>query len=308
MLNDIFRTLMSFLSVFYFNKGISNSKDIYISDFIKKKIKTFKINKNNLKKTHIEFNKEILNLVKNGDLKNFLRKNFIQKMFFVHNRIFILRELNQLKNSHKWKFYEKLLVEDSIGNPIRYFLYPKSSGNRINHVYHLKVMEDELKINLKKDIKKVFEFGAGYGCMARIFSKISNKINYICFDTNYVNLLQFYYLKHINLDVGYKKKNKIYLISSLKKNSFKSDLFIANWSLSEVPLIFRENFFKVISSSKYILICFQEKFENINNLDYFSSLKMKLSKEYKIVIKRNLFYRGNFFFKQKHYFFLAKKL
>ena len=89
MLNDIFRTLMSFLSVFYFNKGISNSKDIYISDFIKKKIKTFKINKNNLKKTHIEFNKEILNLVKNGDLKNFLRKNFIQKMFFAHNRISI---------------------------------------------------------------------------------------------------------------------------------------------------------------------------------------------------------------------------
>ena len=56
------------------------------------------------------------------------------------------------------EFYKNLLIEDHIGNPIRYFLYFKSSGNRINHIYHLKVLEDELKIDLKKDIKVIFEF------------------------------------------------------------------------------------------------------------------------------------------------------
>ena len=229
-------------------------------------------------------------------------------MFFLQNRIFILKELNEIKKSKKWKIYKKLLIEDPVGNPIRYFLYSKSSGNRINHVYHLSVIENELKINLSKNIKTVFEFGAGYGCMARIFSKLSKKIKYICYDTDYVNLLQFYYLKHNNLNVGFNKNNKFYLTSNLKKSRNNNDLFIANWSLSETPINFRNKFFKVLSSSKYILICFQENFENIDNLKYFNLLKKKLSSKFKIVIKKNRFYKGNIFYKQNHYFFIGKKL
>ena len=33
------------------------------------------------------------------------------------------------------------------------------------------------------------------------FSKINQKIKYICFDTYCVNLIQFYYLKYNNLNV-----------------------------------------------------------------------------------------------------------
>ena len=47
-------------------------------------------------------------------------------------------------------FYKKLLIEDEVGNPVRYFLYPSSSGNRINHVYHLSVLIDEFKLDIKK--------------------------------------------------------------------------------------------------------------------------------------------------------------
>ena len=53
--------------------------------------------------------------------------------------------------------------------------------------------------------------------MARIFSKLNQKIKYTCFDTHCVNLLQFYYLKHNNLDVGFSKKNNFFLNSNLKK-------------------------------------------------------------------------------------------
>ena len=73
------------------------------------------------------------------------------------------------------KFFKYLIKEDHIGNPIRYFLYLESSGNRINHGYHLYILEKELNIYIKKEIKSVFEFG-DYGCMAK-FSKINkNKI------------------------------------------------------------------------------------------------------------------------------------
>ena len=56
-------------------------------------------------------------------------------MFFVHNRLFIYKELKTFKYSSKWNFYKKLLIEDNVGNPVRYFLYPNSSGNQINHVF-----------------------------------------------------------------------------------------------------------------------------------------------------------------------------
>ena len=107
-----------------------------------------------------------------------------------------------------------MLTEDDIGDPIRYFLYTKSSGNRINHIYHLQVLCNEFNLDIK-EIKEVFEFGGGYGCMARIFSKINNKINYTIFDTKIVNLLQFYYLKSLNLNVDFHKE-KIKLISQIK--------------------------------------------------------------------------------------------
>lgn len=306
--SNILRTLLGCLSFWHFNQNPSLKKDSSIRKEILKKLDKTSFKKKNLKKTHIEFNKNILDLLKNKDLKNFLRKNFVQKMFFVHNRLFILNELNELKKSKKWKIYEDLLIEDHIGDPIRYFLYPKSSGNRINHVYHLSVLEDELKIDLKNRIKTIFEFGGGYGCMARIFSKITKKIKYTCYDTYYVNLLQYYYLKHNNLSVGFEKKREFYLTSDLKSAKSNYDLFIANWSLSETPTVFRKKFIKTMLSSKYILICFQEKFENINNLKYFKSLKTKLSKKFDIKIINNRFYNGNMLLRQNHYFFIGRKL
>ena len=83
------------------------------------------------------------------------------------------------------------------------------------------------------------------------------------------------------------KRNDVLLINSLselKKIIYtykkKKMLFIANWSLSETPLKFRNNFFKLIKNSKFILISFQENFENIDNLKYFLKLKKNLKKKF----------------------------
>ena len=233
-------------------------------------------------------------------------------MFFLHNRFFIYSELKTLKNNKKWPLYKKLINEDSIGNPIRYFLYQNSSGNRINHVYHLNILSKELNIDLSK-IRKVFEFGGGYGCMARIFSLINLKIKYTCFDTHYVNLLQYYYLKHNNLDVGFSSENSYHLLSNLKKiknfnKTKQKSLFIANWSLSETPINFRKKFLPIIMKNQFILICFQEQFEDIDNLKYFRNLKSRMSNKYNIKILKNKFYSGNIINRHNHYFFIGKKV
>jgi putative sugar O-methyltransferase len=310
MLSNFLRKILSLLSFWSLNDlSAIKSRDEKILKIIEKKLNNINFNKKYLKNTHNLFNKKILNLLKKRELTNFLRKNFIQKMFFVHNRLFILKELLELKKDKNWILYKKLIEEDNVGNPVRYFLYPKSSGNRINHVYHLSVLTKEFNINLKK-LNNVFEFGGGYGCMARIFSKINKRTTFTCFDTNIVNLLQYYYLNQNNLDVGFSKKNKFHLISNIKKinTRYSNSLFIANWSLSETPINFRKKFIKSIKNSKLILISFQENFENIDNLKYFNNLKKNLEKKFEIKIIKNEFYKGNFFKKQKHFFFIAKKL
>ena len=52
----------------------------------------------------------------------------------------------------------------------------------------------------------------------------------------------------------------------------------------------------------------KEKFEDINNLQYFNSLKSKISNRYQIKILKNKFYTGNIINKHNHYFFIGKKI
>ena len=214
LLKNLARYFLTTLSIFYTNdlKKYKNK-----SEKTRKQVQKFILrNKliSNVTNTHLVFNNKIFKVLSSSSkLLSFLSFPFIQQMFFVHNRFFIFKELNELKKSSLFKIlYKKLLIEDDLGNPIRYFLYPKSSGNRINHVYHLSLLTKYLNVDLLK-ISHVFEFGGGYGCMARIFFKINKNINYVIYDTFYVNLLQYYYLKTLGQKpfLGFKKKTKTFV-------------------------------------------------------------------------------------------------
>ena len=313
-MRNLFRYFLSALS-FYLKNNISKykKKNLIFTNIIIKKLKQKQNIKSLRKKTHIIFNKEIVNLIIQKKLINFLRNPFIQKMFFIHNRLFIKNELQEIKNDIKgFSQWKKLLQEDNVGDPIRYFLYPKSSGNRIRQVYHLKKFCDFSKIKIK-EIKKVLEIGGGYGCMARIFSKLNSKIKYIIFDTFEVNLLQYYYLKLNKLDADIdNNKSKINLSSSLK-DICKDDqnpqtLFIANWSLSEMPLKLRSRILEFTFKIPHILISFQDNFENINNLKYFQKIKEKLDKKgYKTLVTGLQYYNNAIFNTNKHYYLFATK-
>lgn len=314
MLNSVFRYILQLPSFFFKNNlNIFFLKEKKYKKIIEKELNLFSILNNNLAKTHIYFNENLKKILRKEHLYSFLRYSFIQKMFFVHNRLFILFELLELKKNN-WKRYKELLVENNFGNPVRYFLYPKSSGNTINQVYHLFILEKNFGISLD-NVDFVFEFGGGYGCNARIFSKINKKSTYLIYDTSFVSLLQFYYLNIINIKScinKFKKKyciliNKLNLLSKINLNKYNNRLFIANWSISECPLAFRENFFKIIYGSNLVLISFQENFEKINNLKYFTNLQKRLSNKFEVRIIRNKYYKGNIFKSHNHYYFIAQK-
>ena len=313
---NIFRLFVSYLSYpfIFMNKSINKNKEIKILNYLFQYIKTnyFKNNIVNKTKTHRDFGVQLFNLIKKKNLDNFLNYYFIQKIFFVHNRFYIIFQLLSLRISKNWNLWKELLEENSVGNPLRFFIYPYSSGNRIRLVYHIKKFIDWSNINIS-DVGLVLEFGGGYGCMASIFQTLSKKIKYIIYDIREVLLLQYYYLKMNNYDVSFvSSKKNIFLTNNifklkntlLKKNN-KKKLLIMNWSLSEIPLHTRSSIENLIYNFNYMIISFQDKFEKIDNINYFNSLKNKLTK-YKFDIKIEKITTMKFSSRVNHYYFFAR--
>ena len=144
---DILRSLRANLSFFFNKNEIKYSrKDITIINKIYNIAFAINNNDKNRLKTHKIFSNKILNLILSKQLLNFLQLGFIQQMFFIHNRIFIIYELLELLKDKKKSFWKKLIYEDNVGSPVRYFLYPYSSGNKIHQTFHLKKFNDFSKM------------------------------------------------------------------------------------------------------------------------------------------------------------------
>jgi len=300
------RKVRASLSFFFNQKEIYlNKRDLKIFNEVLNLSKKTISKKRKKKKTHKVFSRNILNLIKNKKLLNFLQNGFIQQMFFIHNRLFILFQLLELLFDKNYKIWKNIIKEDSIGNPVKYFLYPKSSGNKIHQAYHLKKFVDSSKLNFKK-FKNIIEFGGGYGVMAKMLFKINKNYRYYIFDTPEVNLLQYYYLKRSGLDVGLNlnSKKKIILINNypdlkkiihiLKKND--KNLFIANFSFSEIPISLRKKLNFIFKKIDYQIISYQKKFEEIDNEIYFKNLNKfnnnvgRFSNIIKMFHKKNNYY------------------
>jgi len=142
--------------------------------------------------------------------------------------------------------------------------------------------------------------------MANLINKYSPLKKYIIFDTPEVTLLQYYYLKNLNYDVGFDNENfKIILVSNLNKlniliKRFRSNkkFLISNWALSEMPIKLRKKLSSLFFISENFLLSFQSSFEKIDNFKYFNSIKDKLT-ETKIFQISEM----NFLNLNKHYYF-----
>ncbi len=304
MLKIFLRRISIFLSFAIKKKfKFDKEKHLFLEKFLINKASLL-IKKNPRLITHKNLSTTILNLIKKKKLKNFLRNNYIQNIFFIHNRIFIYFELKELQKDKRWKLWKRLIKDNNVGNPVWYFLYADSTGNRIRQVYILKKFLDlNPTVKLNK-IKSVTEIGGGYGCMADVFIKLNKNIKFTIYDMYEVNLLQYYYLKmnkhnpKLNSIHGkLKLLNNLNDLNKLKNNN----LTIANWSLSEFPINFRKKFLRIIKNSKYNIISFQRNFEKIDNFHFFKKEIKKLGSNYKSNIDTFDHYNNSFLNKNKHY-------
>jgi len=106
----------------------------------------------------------------------------------------------------------------------------------------------------------IVEVGAGIGEVARIILDRGFQGNYYIVDFPEISQLSNHYLKD---------RDKLFFVDNIEKVRHSGQtLLIATWSLSEVPLNYRDNIGSHLFGSDS-LITFQGQFKDISNADYF---------------------------------------
>jgi hypothetical protein len=103
---------------------------------------------------------------------SFLRCPVVRQTMFVAKAAYLREEFRHLRNSSLWmSHWRPALRETRVGNPDPLWLYPRSSGNTVHHLYHLCRFTEETGADLAK-LRFIFEFGGGYGNLCRLFQRL----------------------------------------------------------------------------------------------------------------------------------------
>jgi len=228
-------------------------------------------------------------LILSADPREFLRWDVLTETMVVGNDDFVLTELNHLKQDTEWtERWSKAIKEVTVGHPKPFYKHPLSSANLIHHAHHIAQFEKRTGTRTE-EIDFVVEFGAGYGSMCRLFYNLGYSGTYMMYDLPIFNELQKYYLQSMGISI-YSDSSPhagitaacISNFDTLKEilstgNLTGKTLFIALWSISEVPLILREKIFSLVSDFSFFLIGYQSKFGEVDNTKYFDNLTNQLS-------------------------------
>lgn len=134
-----------------------------------------------------------------------------------------------------------------------------TSMQRVQDVAHLAICG--FTPEMLQGYKSIVEIGGGYGDMCSVVHDMGFEGKYTIYDFPEVQNIQRYYLEKQGIEANFATDP-----SELEK----ADLVIATWSLSEIPIDFRETIMERIIDSKRWLIMYQAKiFGTINNEDYF---------------------------------------
>jgi hypothetical protein len=225
-------------------------------------------------------------LVLNQDPREFLRWDIVAQTLFVSSARYISTELKYLKHRPDWNTrWRTAIKESSVGHPFPCVFYPASSGNLIHHAYHVAQFEEKTKVQVH-NMDCVFEFGGGYGSMCRLFYNLGFRGRYIIFDLASLSALQRYFLRTLGLPVQpvtefVRSRSGIACVSDIQKLmalltdhiEAKDTMFIATWSISESPVSIRNSVLPLTSEFQSFLIAYQDRFGEVNNVDYFGNWK-----------------------------------
>jgi hypothetical protein len=185
---------------------------------------------------------------------NFLREPTIKGTMFVGENDTTVEEYKRLVRNKDWdRKWESAIYDAGIGNPERFSLYPKSSGNYIHCAYH--------------ELDCIVEVGCGYGAMANVCRQAGFSGEYIMFDLPIFSKLQSEYMYlngHINGHMCIETID-MFLSTEVPQNS----MFISTWAVSEMPTEYRDKILGIVPKFNEVLIAYQSEFEGMNIYGYF---------------------------------------
>lgn len=131
------------------------------------------------------------------------------------------------------------------------------SRNMIHQAYHVQQWEQATGQRIG-NLDTIVEFGGGYGAMALLCHRLGFEGKYVIYDLPEFSLLQEYYLSHFGLlhKVEWNPKRK-------PKNV---DLFMALYSLSEIPLADR---IELVQQAKSYLFLYSGVWQGWDNVAFF---------------------------------------
>ena len=228
----------------------------------------------------INYNNEIAKHIEEDDINNFTKWPIVSNTMHYndsqggdsHGAFDYLRGLPD------WDKWKEAVREVPEGNPTPNQWYPLSSDHMIHQADHLARFLSRTSCKLT-DLKAIYEFGAGYGSMCRLIHNLGFSGKYVIIDLPAVQALQKWYLE--------RTVKQVRITYTLDSNEFTEQmeddsLFIATWSLSEVPYALRDTILRaVLEKVNYVLIAFQGYHDELDNLDYFLNAAQQWSPQYR---------------------------
>ena len=186
-------------------------------------------------------------------------------------------ELSYLEKHYSAPRLKQLLKETPVGKPRLIDLKHLTSHNTIHHLYHLALYTNQSGTDLA-GLNYVFEWGGGYGNMARLLYSFNPNLTYAMVDLPIFSAIQAVYLGAIfgtdKINIISQSDDKILSgkinIIPLNENLMQNfnfnqpDLFISTWALSE-STEFAQKLIESLGyfNSKNLLLAYQQGSDKI---------------------------------------------
>ena len=235
-----------------------------------------------------EYVQEIAKAFRGGNPSSFLRtlKNVVHPKHIGLSS----RYLDNLRAQTIWReVLSEACVESRFGDPFIDPSLPKASPLLIQHCFHLYKVLETARTPLNR-LGSFFEFGGGYGSVARLLKNLRFEGSCVIYDLPHMTLLQQFYLKNVFRDRLETDPGFLGNISWLSGDptsetvaravrsaaESRPSVFSATWSLSETPIELRNSFLPLISEFDFVYIAYQPTFDGVDNHAYFQSALPKV--------------------------------